>query len=284
MRQLILRNLRVYFRDRLSVFFSLLSVLLTFLLYLLFLGDVWTGNLPDVPGARSMMDAWIMAGLLSISSVTTTMGAISTMVDDKVKKIDKDFSSSPLSRTKLAASYILSAFAVGALMTTLGLVLAEAYIVLNGGELLSMEALLKMFGVILLSVLGSTTFFAFLFSFFKTNASVGTASTLVGTLIGFLAGIYLPIGLLPDAVQGIVKVLPVSHSAVLMRQIMMEQPLNAVFTGAPQEAMDSVLQELGVRVSLNGSVLPAMFSVLLIAAIGVVFFFLSAWRMTKKEN
>lgn len=284
MKQLVLRNLRVYFRDKLSVFFSLLSVLVTFLVYLLFLGDVWSGDLPDVPGARSMMSGWIMAGLLSIASVTTTLGAAGIMVDDRTTKVRKDFEASPLSRASLAGGYILSSFAIGSLMTTVGLILAEAYIVLNGGELLSLTQLLKMLGLVLLSVLSNTALLTFMVTFFKTNSSFGTASTLVGTLIGFLTGIYIPVGMLPQAVQGIVKLLPVSHTAVLMRQIFMEKPLQEVFSGAPQELVSETLQSLGVRFSLNGSEVPPIVSVLFIAGVGIVFFALSAWRMTKKEK
>lgn len=284
MKQLVLRNLRVYFRDKLSVFFSLLSVLVTFLVYLLFLGDVWSGDLPDVPGARDMMSGWIMAGLLSIASVTTTLGAAGIMVDDRTTKVRKDFEASPLSRASLTGGYILSSFAVGSLMTTVGLILAEAYIVLNGGELLSLTQLLKMLGLILLSVLSNTALLTFMVTFFKTNSSFGTASTLVGTLIGFLTGIYIPVGMLPQAVQGLVKLLPVSHTAVLMRQIFMEKPLQEVFSGAPQELISETLQSLGVRFTLNGSEVAPVVSVLFIAGAGIVFFALSAWRMTKKEK
>ena len=284
MKQLVLRNLRVYFRDKLSVFFSLLSVLVTFLVYLLFLGDVWSGDLPDVPGARDMMSGWIMAGLLSIASVTTTLGAAGIMVDDRTTKVRKDFEASPLSRASLTGGYILSSFAVGSLMTTVGLILAEAYIVLNGGELLSLTQLLKMLGLILLSVLSNTALLTFMVTFFKTNSSFGTASTLVGTLIGFLTGIYIPVGMLPQAVQGLVKLLPVSHTAVLMRQIFMEKPLQEVFSGAPQELISETLQSLGARFTLNGSEVAPVVSVLFIAGAGIVFFALSAWRMTKKEK
>ena len=284
MKQLVLRNLRVYFRDKLSVFFSLLSVLVTFLVYLLFLGDVWSGDLPDVPGAPDMMSGWIMAGLLSIASVTTTLGAAGIMVDDRTTKVRKDFEASPLSRASLTGGYILSSFAVGSLMTTVGLILAEAYIVLNGGELLSLTQLLKMLGLILLSVLSNTALLTFMVTFFKTNSSFGTASTLVGTLIGFLTGIYIPVGMLPQAVQGLVKLLPVSHTAVLMRQIFMEKPLQEVFSGAPQELISETLLSLGVRFTLNGSEVAPVVSVLFIAGAGIVFFALSAWRMTKKEK
>lgn len=284
MRPLILRNLKVYFRDRLSVFFSLLSVIITFLMYLLFLGDVWSNGVPDVEGARAMMGSWIMAGLLTISSVTTALGAAGTMVDDLTQKVRKDFEASPVSRAALAGSYMVSSFLVGAAMTLIGLVLAEIYIVYNGGELLSLFALLKLTGVILLSSLSSTAFFIFLYTFLKTNAAVGTVSTLAGTLIGFLTGIYIPIGELPEAVQSVVKALPVSHAAALMRQIMMEKPLATVFAGAPQEIVNEVLEEFGLRFSVNGAVLPAYASVLLLAATAAVFFALSAWRMTKKQK
>lgn len=283
MSSLILRDLRVYFRDRLSVFFSLLSVLLTFLLYLLFLGDVWSNNLPDVEGARAMMDGWIMAGLLSIASVTTTLGAATTMVDDGARKIRKDFEAAPVSRAGLAGSYILSSAAVGVIMTLVQLALAELYIVLNGGELLSLLALLKLFSIILLSVVSSTTFFIFLFTLLKTPAAAGTVSTLVGTLIGFLTGIYIPLGELPQSVQGILKLLPVSHTAVLMRQVMMDAPMQKVFAGAPEQAITEIFEGFGLRFSLNGSVIPASASVLLLAGTAVVFFILCAWRMTKKD-
>ena len=39
------RNLRLYFRDRMGVFFSLLAALILFLLYTLFLGDLQSSAL-----------------------------------------------------------------------------------------------------------------------------------------------------------------------------------------------------------------------------------------------
>jgi len=36
------RNLTVFFRDKAAVFFSLLSALIVFGLYIFFLGDFWT--------------------------------------------------------------------------------------------------------------------------------------------------------------------------------------------------------------------------------------------------
>lgn len=266
------------------MFFSLLSVLITFMLYILFLGDIWARDLGGAPGARSMMDAWIMAGILAISSFTTTMGAAGTMVDDRTRKIYKDFEASPVSRASLAGGYALASFVVGVIMTCVGLVLAELYIVLNGGALLDAGALFKMLGLIVLSALSNTAFLTFLMTFFKTNAAFGTASSLVGALIGFLMGVYIPVGMLPAAVQNIVKALPVSHIAIAMRQVMMQPSIETVFAGAPSQVRDEVLEHLGVRIFADSGPVPAFASVMFLALAAVLFFVLSAWRMTKKEK
>ena len=103
------RNLKVFFKDRTSVFFSLLSVFIIIVLYVLFLGDVWITGLEDLTGVRYLMDSWIMAGLLTITSVTTTMGAYGIMVEDKAKKINKDFTASPIKTRTLVGGYVAGA-------------------------------------------------------------------------------------------------------------------------------------------------------------------------------
>ena len=50
MNTFIKRNVRLFFRDRSAVFFSLLAVLIIIGLYALFLGDVW---LSDFPGTNA---------------------------------------------------------------------------------------------------------------------------------------------------------------------------------------------------------------------------------------
>ena len=76
------RNLMVFFRDKSAVFFSLLSALIIVALYALFLGDTMTQGYEAVPEVRALMDSWIVAGILAITSITTTMGAYGTMVDE----------------------------------------------------------------------------------------------------------------------------------------------------------------------------------------------------------
>ena len=81
------RNLKVFFRDRASVFFSLLAVFIVLGLYAAFLRSTLTRGLEHIPGAEFLMDSWTMAGLLAVTSLTTTLGAAGVLVDDKVKGI-----------------------------------------------------------------------------------------------------------------------------------------------------------------------------------------------------
>lgn len=278
------RNLKVFFRDKTAVFFSLLAAFIIIGLYVLFLGDVWTSSFTDMSGVRFLMDSWIMAGLFAVTSLTTTMGAYGTMVDDKSKKIAKDFYSSPIRRSSLAGGYIVSSYIIGVIMTLVTVILAEIYIVANGGSLMSSSTFIKVFGLILLSTMTNTSLIFFIVSFFKSNNAFATASTIVGTLIGFLTGIYLPIGQLPNAVQWIVKVFPVSHAAILMRQVMMDAPLSQSFAGAPAEAVESFKQFMGVTVNYGETQISPLVSIGILILSTLIFFVLSILSMSRKRK
>jgi len=279
-----IRNLKVFFKDKTSVFFSLLAVFIIIGLYALFLGDVWVNSLDDAPGARFLMNSWIMAGLLAVTSVTTTMGAFGTMVEDKTKKIIKDFTVSPIKNSQLVGGYIFSGIVIGIIMSLVTLVLAEIYIILSGGTFMGFTALLKVFGLIVLSTITNASLVLFLVSFFKSMSAFGTASTVIGTLIGFLTGIYLPIGELPAGVQWVVKCFPPSHAAALFRQVMMEEPMAVTFEGAPDSVVADFKQMMGVTFQFGETTVSAATSVLILIGSAAVFYALALWNISRKKR
>jgi len=284
MKYLIKRNLQIFFRDKSSVFFSLLSVFIIIGLYVLFLGDVLTSSMPEISGSRFLMDSWIMAGLLAVTPITTVLGAMGNMIVDKKDKIYKDFSASPIKRSALAGGYIISAFIISMIMTIITLILAEGYIVMNGGELLTSGAFIKVIGLIILTVLSASFMMFFLVTFFKSVNAFATASTVIGTLIGFLTGVYIPIGSLPEAVQGVIKLFPPSHAGVLFRKIMMEQAEKISFAGAPDAMLQEFHQTLGVSFKVGDKVLSSSMSLLFILIMTVIFGALSLWKISRKEK
>ena len=278
------RNLRLFFRDKSTVFFSLMAVFIIIGLYVLFLGDTIAKDMTDVKDARFLMDSWIMGGLLAVTSVTTTLGAFGTMVEDRAKGNAKDFYASPLKRYEIAGGYVISSFMVGIIMCVITFVLAEIYIVANGGELLPVHGIVKVFGLILLSVLSSSAMVFFLVSFFSSTNAFATASTVIGTLIGFLTGIYIPIGNLPDAVQLIVKIFPVTHAGVLFRQVFMSEPLETAFSDLPANAGASFKEELGIILKFGDQTFQASGHILVLVGVTVIFFGLAVWNISRKKS
>ncbi len=278
------RNCKLFFRDKSAVFFSLLAVFIVIGLYVLFLGDTITSGMEGVPSANFLIDSWIMAGLLAVTSYTTTLGAFGTMVDDRAKKVLKDFTVSPLRRSSLAGGYIVSSCFVGLVMTLVTFLLAEAYIALRGGELLTLTAAARVLGLILLSVLSNSAMLFFIVSFFKSQNAFSALSTVIGTLIGFLTGVYIPIGNLPSAVQAVIKVFPPSHAGALFRQVMLERPLSLSFAGAPQNIVENFENEMGVTYSFGGQSLSLEGSLLILIGSALLFYGLSILIMRRKER
>ena len=279
-----IRNLKVFFKDKSSVFFSLLAVFIIIGLYALFLGDVWTSSMSGAPGIRFLMDSWIMAGLLAVTSVTTTMGAYGIMVQDKEKKITKDFAASPVGNKNIVGGYIIGAVIIGIIMSIMALILAELYIVAGGGEFLGITALIKVLGLIIVCTLCNSSLVLFMVSFFKSYNAFATASTIIGTLIGFLTGVYLPIGQLPESVQWIIKCFPPTHGAVLFRQVMMDAPLATSFNGAPTQAVSEFDNMMGVTMNFGDTAVKPLTSLIVLLATAVVFYTLSLISISRKQK
>ena len=282
------RNMKVYLRDRTAVFFSMLSVFIIIGLYAVFLGSTTVRSLEssvgkDVEGVRWVVDSWIMAGILIVNSITVTLGVFGTMIDDESRKRMNGFLVAPISRSKLVIGYLVAAIAVGILLSVLALVLAEVYIAANGGKLLTPGSLLKVLGLLTYNVLSSACMVFFLVSLVRTASGFSTLSTILGTIIGFITGIYLPLGVLPEALQTVIKFVPATHAAALMRQIMMEAPMQQVFGQAPRQVYDDFTQIFGVRLFLNKQEIMPATMLLVIGAAGLLFLILSVYRMSKRK-
>ena len=126
-----------YFRDRQSVFFSLMGVLIVVLLYLLFLRNMLIESYPDVSGMGSLIDAWVLSGILGIVPVTTCAGALQTMVEDRTEGRERDILVTPMTPSQIAIGYILSTFVVGLVMSLITFVICLTYLAVTGCPLCS---------------------------------------------------------------------------------------------------------------------------------------------------
>ena len=197
--ELISRNRKVYTRDRLAFFMSFLSVIILILVYQVFLGQIQIDAIKEALGSDTassdtikMVNYWLISGLTTIVSMTSTLGAFGVMVSDKEKKLSEDFKVSPISNFKVELSYAIFAILFGMILTMFSCVFAIG--IFNGfSSLLDYSAMdyLKIFGIVSLSTVLSATMVLPVLAFIRTSSAFTTLSSIVGTFIGFISGVYL---------------------------------------------------------------------------------------------
>jgi len=156
--------------------------------------------------------------------------------------------------------------------------LSELYIVLVGGELISFVTLLKALGIIIFSVLMNSSIIFFIVTFIKSNNAFGAVSTVFGSMIGFLMGVYIPIGNLPNGLQSFIKFFPLSHPAVLLRNALMGEAVDLSYM--PKE----FVQFIGVQYEWNGTTMSGLFMLGYMMLVMIVFFGVGVLMVSRKRT
>ena len=239
---LLKRNFILYFRNRSGVFFSLLGALISFLLYIIFLQKNLTDAWSQLPDNTKLLNNWLMGGTLAGTGITTSFTALTQMVQDRENQVDQDLFLTDLGSWGLQVYYLISSIAISFVMqvfmfAVMGLYFKESPVISHLPEI----AL-----IMLLSSLLSSLINILLIYRFQSVDSLGKLATIVGTASGFLVGTYIPIGVLPDFAQIIMKCTPATYIASLYRQILMKERLETAFTGN-----SSLLQEFQEKMGIQ---------------------------------
>lgn len=284
-RYLIKRNIYLFFSDKSAVFFSMMAIFVVLFLYIAFLGDYMMKplelNFPNY--ARELSDTWIMAGTLGIISLTTSLSVLGITIDDRQKRLLEDFKVSPMTDLQITLAYIVSTFIITFLISCLTLLIAQSYIAIYGGRIMAAKTLLRVLGIICVSTFSCTSMLYVIMSFFKSTTAFSNVTTIIGTLSGFLMGIYVPIGSLPNFLQVAIRYFPPSHCAALFREAMMEAVIHDAFTQLPQETVSTFKEQFGIHFYYGGYQCTTFLSCLMLLSIGLIFFII-ACRQTKKKR
>lgn len=254
------RNCLVYVRDKSAVFFSLLSMLIVLGLMVIFLGAMNSRDLvrilAEYGGERdSVMDEknatyviwlWTLAGILVVNAVTVTLTVLGTMVQDETRKRIMGFYVTPVKRIKLVFGYVLASWIVGTVMCLLTLAAGEVYFLIRGYEILSVSVNLKLLLMIMLNTFVFSALGYLLALFVHSESGWSGMLTVVGTLVGFVGGIYIPLAALSEKLQVVLKALPVLHGTAMMRKVCTQQAVAEIFEGLPAKVSDIFNEQMGI--------------------------------------
>ena len=293
------RNIGLYFRDYSAVFFSLLSMIIIIVLMVFFLGDINNGDLLDaislVPGRGGDSDVktieqfsflWTCAGILTINASTVTHAFYSNMIKDRTGNRLNSLFVMPVKRPVFVLSYVSAAWAAGVIMSIITLVATEIIGSFKGVPVLSVNTHLKLFLLIMLNNFVYSTIMFLLATIIKSQSAWSGIGIILGTLAGFLGGIYFPLGSMSDSMQKVVKCFPFIYGTSLFRKIMLGSIENTLFAGTPEIIRSEVDKTMGMDLFLGSSQLSQGGKAGILIAVGVVFIIFSTLCLTfgKKKD
>jgi len=286
---LIKRTFMIYFRDKQNIIFSLSAVFVMIGMYIFFLGSAQEAFLRQVFGLDpsidigSVMTSVVFAGMIASTSVTSGMIGLFIFFYDKTRAA-KDFLTTPVSRRKLMLSYVAGSALIGFLMTMVLAAVCLAYLALNG-HILSAQNLIKLIFTALLTAACANSLIFLISAIAKTEEAYGSLCSVVATIIGFMMGVYIPIGNFPEAVQMVLRMFPLSHAASMFRQIMADDALYTIFansTATSQELLEFRLF-FGIAFQYGNYISTFWFSAMVMAVTTIVLYSLSLIIASKSK-
>ena len=235
---------------------------------------------PDLPGMDNLVDVWVMSGILGIVPVTTCAGALQTMVEDRTGGRDRDLLVTPMGARSIALGYVLSTFVVGLLMGAMTLVICLVYLVVTGCPL-SIEGVLVTVALLVPSALSASIVMYAIVSFIRSTGAFSGLFTVVSVMVGFLAGIYMPMGTMPMAMQVVGTLVPASHMAALFRDNLAQDALEQTFMGASSDVVSQFRYDMGFDLHLGDFAFDGSTTILYVMAVTIVFFVLATVRIRR---
>lgn len=181
--------------------------------------DSWSGT----PHLEEVLDNWVIGGTLAITSITTTWTGIVRLVHDRENHKLEDFLLTDTSRFKVYLGYLMSASIIGFTMQAFMFVVMKLYFHWQDKISLSASHLPQILGIMVLGSLLGASLALLILQFVKSIESSEALSTIVGTVSGFLVGVYMPLGALPNIAQIVVKITPAAYVAAAYRQVLINQ-------------------------------------------------------------
>ena len=254
------RNLLLFFKDKQSILFSLLTSMIVLALYLLFLKDTFVNAMDSAinqfPSLSSLIDKndkdmfanlILLTGILGSAMITVPYNCLITLVKDRENKVDYDILATPLKRGQIIFSYFISAALSSVILTSIILAIGLGVIGVQGDIYLGIGEILKAFGVVALGSISATSIFMIVVLFFKSVSASGAFFGMLSAASGFIIGAYIPISQFSESVQTVCNIFPASQITIVLRNVLINgllEHMNTSLAGVDQGMFVTVIKEL----------------------------------------
>ncbi len=291
MRYLTLRNIKLYFKDKMTFLVSLITPLILLVLFIAFLKSTYEDSILSIIQGfdldQSLIDAltggWLFSSVLATSCITVAFCS-GMMVIDKINRANIDFMVSPVKKSTLQLSYVLANLFSTFIITFVLLIVGLIYLACVGFYITFVDILLIVFGIVITSLFG-TILANIIWTFTHSQGVVSGVCTLVSALYGFICGAYMPINTMGQGMQYFVSLLPGTYATVLFRQGFLNSVLNRMRETLPQGMINGIASGFDVKMSFFGHDVSTLALILVISISTIVllgvFLFINKF---KKKN
>lgn len=282
------RNIRVYRKDKMTIFFSLLTQIIILGLYLLFLRGNYVDGIKSGMGEfakmlsdediNSLVNSWLVCGVIGTSVITVALQSLAVIVNDRYHKISNDYLASPVKGHTVILSYFTSTIITSFVMSGILLTAGFVFISMGSDIIFSAGQIASMYGITALGTISATTLLMFVISFIKKTSTFSSFGLMLSTGIGFIIGAYIPVAQFSQSVQTIVNLVPGSQIAGIMRNILMQPAIDNVKSKLGTEGakmfMDGTKDMFGTNLNIFGK--EVGFEFMMIYTVCAVVLFLGA--------
>lgn len=285
--QLTKRNMLIFFKNKTTIFFSLVAPILILVIYILFLGDMQLSlvleSYPELnlstSEVKGIINAWVISGIVGISLLTVALNSMFIAISDRERNIINDFKASPVKSVNLTLSYFISAFIITFILATLFIIIGNVYLIITSGSMFFFSFLetLKIIGLLIVASLSSVITLMFITSFFNKTSTAASFTGIFTALIGFLIGAYLPVSFLPKNVASFANLLPGSQATALFRNIFMNKAFNSpgVINNVDVNLINSLKDQFGFNIYIFNYELKPYVMVIYLILTTIIFFLLN---------
>ena len=278
------RNLLIYFKDIQAVVFSLMTSIIVFALYLLFLKSTFVDAITNTMNGLEkivsgdsvdmLANTILLSGILGSSTITVAYNCLITVVRDRENKIDYDISATPIKRWQIVLSYYLSAMISTFLMSVLISLLGIMVLSIKGEMFLGGVGVIKLIAIDFLGAVSSTSFFMIIIMFFNSTSASGTFFGMLSAAAGFIIGAYIPISQFSEGIQQVCYSFPATGITSLYKNVLMSGLLDNIneTIGGLDNGMfvDGIREGFSLETKMFGNIMSSSDTVLYVCGVMVV--------------
>ncbi|MGI6745966.1 MAG: ABC-2 family transporter protein [Firmicutes bacterium ADurb.Bin300] len=283
------RNIKLFLRDKATVFFSFLSTIILIALYLLFIAKTYsssileyTGNTLSESAVNFVVYLQMIAGVTILNSVSLSIGVFGTIAKDFENRRVDSFLLTPVRTREILLSYFSAGFFASFILNCFSWVIGIVSIGLLTGYWLFVSSFISTTGILLVATLISASLMLFVTSLVKSSAAIGVISGVAGTFIGFLSGIYMPYSSLGKGTEKVGSLLPFTHLAIWMKRVVLSDAFSQI--SIPEEFRENILEGYfsAASIGLLGFNIPLWIIIAACGALSLGFLFSSGRILAKR--